>query len=135
MRASIRLCGHRQDILIRLGSELTSARGAARVNVFVQEDRVITPVNRQVTLLPPILLEAENAHTVHWALRHGYSGELLNQVIQSVRNGNVKMVAANLVDGFELACVPRMRCCVVRFVYSATVPNHTHWPHWQVISL
>ena len=67
----------------------TTARGTSIVNVFVQEDRIITPAKRETMLINPVILGEENANTIYQASRAGEAGLLLDTILAALQAGSL----------------------------------------------
>ena len=76
-------------MLCKLQNTQTTARGTSIVNVFVQEDRIITPAKRETMLINPVILGEENANTIYQASRAGEAGLLLDTILAALQAGTL----------------------------------------------
>ena len=76
-------------MVCRLKHSPTTARGTSVVNVFVQEDRIITPAKRETMLINPVILGEENANTIYQASRAGEAGLLLDTILAALQAGSL----------------------------------------------
>ena len=74
----------------KLKGATVTARGSLIVNTMVQEDVLETPHTRQVALLPPVIMDVENAETVYFATHVGQAGHLLTHILQSLRENRLR---------------------------------------------
>ena len=73
----------------KLQNTQTTARGTSIVNVFVQEDRIITPAKRETMLINPVIIGDENANTIYQASRAGEAGLLLDTILAALQAGSL----------------------------------------------
>ena len=82
------------------GATLTS-RGSLVVNTFVQEDCIVTPDRREVSFVPPMLMNEETAETIFHATHHGFPGQLFRHVLESLHSGQLR--SAIIFDNADCA--------------------------------
>lgn len=73
----------------------------------------MTPDRREVSFVPPLLMNVENAETIFHATHHGFAGQLLRQVLESLRSGQLR--SAIVFDNAD--CAPS-NLKAFRFVHS-----------------
>ena len=81
----------------KLQNTQTTARGTSIVNVFVQEDLIITPAKRETMLINPVILGEENANTFYQASRAGEAGLLLDTILAALQG--IPALATLKADG------------------------------------
>ena len=71
---------------------IATTSGSLVCNVFVQEDRLITPSRREMMLHPPVLLDVENAVSIFNATTGPQTGHLLRSMLKALVDGGLKSV-------------------------------------------
>ena len=106
----------------RLKHSSTTARGTSVVNVFVQEDRIITPTKRETMLINPVILGEENANTIYQASRAGEAGLLLDTILAALQAGSLAVAIVLDIADSALSNKRSFRIFDARFnAFSPTV--------------
>ena len=99
----------------------TTARGTSIVNVFVQEDRIITPAKRETMLINPVILGEENANTIYQASRAGEAGLLLDTILAALQAGT--LAVAIVLDIADSAMSNKRSFRIFETLFNALSPT------------
>ena len=105
----------------KLQNMQTTARGTSIVNVFVQEDRIITPAKRETMLINPVILGEENANTIYQASRAGEAGLLLDTILAALQAGT--LAVAVVLDIADSASSNKRSFRIFETLFNAVSPT------------
>ena len=105
----------------KLQNTQTTARGTSIVNVFVQEDRIITPAKRETMLINPVILGEENANTIYQASRAGEAGLLLDTILAALQAGT--LTVAIVLDIADSALSNKRSFRIFETLFNALSPT------------
>ena len=105
----------------KLQNMQTTARGTSIVNVFVQEDRIITPAKRETMLINPVILGEENANTIYQASRAGEAGLLLDTILAALQAGSLAL--AIVLDVADSALSNKRSFRIFETLFNALSPT------------
>ena len=95
-----------EDLACRVKDHSATTRGTSVINMFVQEDRIVTPARRETAMNQPVILGAENAETIFEATRSHSASWILDDILVHLIGGTLEH--ALVIDNADSATANHM---------------------------